>query len=480
MTLPAWLPTQQFIGGHWTAAVGGDTFAVVNPATGESLAAVPQGDERDADLAIAAAAAALPAWRAATAATRAQCLDRWQQLMLDHLEPLAVLMTCEQGKPLAEARAEIRYGAAFIRWFSEEARRVYGTVIPSPWADKRLLTLKMPLGVCAAITPWNFPSAMLARKAGAALAAGCTLVAKPAEQTPLSALALAVLAQQAGIPPGVLNVVTGDPIAIGGALTSHPLVRKVSFTGSTAVGRLLMAQCAPTLKKLSLELGGNAPFIVLDDADLDAAVDAALFSKFRNSGQTCICTNRVLVHDRLYDAFADRFAAKAAQLVVGNGLDPRVEQGPLIDQDAVEKVTALVHNAVAGGATALVGGNRHALGGQFFSPTVLVDVTAHMAIARTETFGPVAPLLRFHDDAEALALANATEYGLAAYVFGQSLSRLWRVAEGLEYGMVAVNSGVLSTEVAPFGGVKQSGMGREGSFMGIEDYLETKYLCLGL
>ncbi len=477
---PELLKNQLFIDGIWGDAITQRRFTVYNPATGEPLTTVPEGDAQDTQIAIDAAHRALPAWRALTANARSEILARWAALLRQHVDDLARLMTLEQGKPLDEARAEIRYGAGFIQWFSEEAKRIYGTVIPSPWVDKRLLTVKMPVGVCAAITPWNFPSAMIARKAGAALAAGCTMVVKPAEQTPLSALALAVLGQAAGIPSGVLNVVTGDPRKIGGELTRHPTVRKVSFTGSTAVGKLLMAQCAPTLKKLSLELGGNAPFIVLDDASMDQAVTAAVYSKFRNSGQTCICSNRFLVHHKIYDEFAEKLAQHAAKLVVGNGLESGVEQGPLIDEAAVQKVEQLIENANAAGAIVLTGGQRHPLGGTFFAPTVLAQVNPEMAIAQTEIFGPIAPLLRFDDDDEAVTLANATEYGLAAYVFGQRLNRVWRVVEGLEYGMVAVNSGVLSTEVAPFGGVKQSGMGREGSFMGIEDYLETKYVCLDL
>jgi succinate-semialdehyde dehydrogenase/glutarate-semialdehyde dehydrogenase len=400
--------------------------------------------------------------------------------MLAHTEDLARLMTAEQGKPLDEARGEVAYGASFIDWFAEEGRRVYGDVIPTQEAGRRILVLKQPVGVCAAITPWNFPIAMITRKAGAALAAGCTLVVKPAEQTPLSALALAVLAERAGLPPGVFNVVTGRPEPIGAELTGNPTVRKLSFTGSTEVGRLLMRQCADTLKRLSLELGGNAPFIVFDDADLEAAVEGALQSKYRNSGQTCVCANRILVQAGVYDAFAERLAARVRELRVGAGTEAGVTQGPLIDSAALAKVESQVADAVGQGARVLAGGGRHALGGTFYQPTVLAEVTTAMLVAREETFGPVAPLLRFADEHEAIALANATEYGLAAYFYSRDLARVWRVAEALEYGMVGVNAGVISTAVAPFGGVKQSGFGREGSRYGIEEYLDIKYLCLGL
>ena len=407
-------------------------------------------------------------------------MRRWHDLMLANTEDLARIMTAEQGKPLAEARGEVAYGASFIDWFAEEGRRVYGDVIPTQQAGRRILVLKQPVGVCAAITPWNFPIAMITRKAGAALAAGCALVVKPAEQTPLSALALAVLAERAGLPPGVFNVVTGRPEPIGGELTSNPMVRKLSFTGSTQVGRLLMCQCADTLKRLSLELGGNAPFIVFDDADLGAAVEGALQSKYRNSGQTCVCANRILVQSGIYDAFAERLAVRVGELRVGPGTEAGVTQGPLIDTAALAKVESQVADALRQGARVLAGGGRHPLGGTFYQPTVLADVTPAMSIAREEKFGPVAPLLRFGDEAEAIALANATEYGLAAYFYSRDLARVWRVAEALEYGMVGVNAGVISTAVAPFGGVKQSGFGREGSRYGIEEYLDIKYLCLGV
>jgi succinate-semialdehyde dehydrogenase/glutarate-semialdehyde dehydrogenase len=408
-------------------------------------------------------------------------LRRWFSLLLEHQEDLAMLMTSEQGKPLAEARGEIAYAASFIEWFAEEGKRVYGDVIPTPWPDRRILVLKEPVGVCAAITPWNFPAAMIARKAGAALAAGCPMVIKPAPQTPFSALALAALAERAGLPAGVLNVVTGPAQVIGDEILDHPLVRKLSFTGSTRTGKYLMQRCAGTLKRLSLELGGNAPFIVFDDADVDAAVAGALTSKYRNSGQTCVCANRLLVQDGIYDAFAAKLTqAVREQLKVGNGLEPGVMQGPLIDAAALAKVERHVADAVAQGAKVLTGGRRHALGGTFYEPTVLADATAAMLVAREETFGPVAPLFRFQTDAEAVDLANATEFGLAAYFYSRDLSRVFRVAEALQYGMIGVNTGLISTEVAPFGGVKESGFGREGSKYGIEEYLDLKYLCVGL
>jgi len=469
-----------YVGGDWIQADAGGWLTVTDPACGAAIARVPDLGAAETRRAIAAAQAAWPAWRGLTAAERSASLRRWHDLMLAHTEDLARLITAEQGKPLAEARGEVAYGASFIDWFAEEGRRVYGDVIPTPQAGRRILVLKQPVGVCAAITPWNFPIAMITRKAGAALAAGCTLVVKPAEQTPLSALALAVLAERAGLPPGVFNVITGRPEPIGGELTSNPTVRKLSFTGSTQVGRLLMRQCANTLKRLSLELGGNAPFIVFDDADLDAAVEGALQSKYRNSGQTCVCANRILVQTGIYDAFAERLAARVGELRVGPGTDAGVTQGPLIDTAALAKVESQVADAVGQGARVLVGGGRHALAGTFYQPTVLADVTPAMSIAREETFGPVAPLFRFADEDEAIALANATEYGLAAYFYSRDLARVWRVAEALEYGMVGVNAGVISTAVAPFGGVKESGFGREGSRYGIEEYLDLKYLCLGL
>ena len=470
---------QALIGGAWLDAANGARFAVHNPAHGEIVGHAPRCSVVDAERAIEAAHAAFPAWRDATAKSRAQSLRRWFELILAHRDDLATIMVSEQGKPFAEARGEIDYAASFIEWFAEEARRVYGDVVASPWADRRMFTLKRPLGVAALITPWNFPAAMLTRKAGAALAAGCTVVAKPASQTPFTALALAELAQRAGLPPGVLNVVTGDAQSIGRVLTAHPLVRKVSFTGSTAVGRQLLAQSAPTLKHVSLELGGNAPFIVFDDADLDAAVAGALASKYRNSGQTCVCANRVFVQDAIYAAFAEKLAAAVAQLKVGDGFTPGVETGPLINSAALEKVERHIADALAHGATLLTGGARHALGGQFFQPTVLSHCTPAMQICRDETFGPVAPLIRFGDEAEVVRMANDTEFGLAAYAYTRDLGRAWRLAERLDYGMVGINAGLISTAEAAFGGVKQSGLGREGGRSGIDEYLETKYVNLG-
>jgi len=469
-----------YIGGEWVEAQDGTWLDVTDPATGEMIARVPSMGATETRRAVAAAERAWRPWRTLTAAERSGLLRRWQKLTLVHQEELARLMTTEQGKPLAEARAEVVYAASFLDWFAEEGRRVYGDIIPAQQADQRILILKQPVGVCALITPWNFPLAMIARKAGAALAAGCTLVVKPAEDTPLTALALAVLAERAGIPPGVFNVLTGKPVPIGGELTANPSVRKLSFTGSTKVGRLLMRQCADTVKKLSLELGGNAPFIVFDDANLDAAVAGAMQSKYRNSGQTCVCANRILVQDGIYDAFAECLAAKVGGLRVGPGTETGVEQGPLINPAAVTKVEAHIADALSKGARLMAGGARHALGGTFFQPTVLADVTPDMRVAREETFGPVAPLFRFDTEAAAVAMANATEYGLAAYFYSRDLGRVWRVSEALEYGMIGVNSGIISTAVAPFGGVKQSGLGREGSRYGIEEYLEIKYLCLDI
>lgn len=467
-----------YLGGEWVSARNGALLDVTDPATGAVIAQVPNMGAAETGDAIRAADRAWGPWRALTAGERSDILRRWRELLLAHQEELACLMTAEQGKPLAEARGEVIYGASFLDWFAEEGRRIYGDIIPSHRADKRLLTLKQPIGVCALITPWNFPLAMLTRKAGAALAAGCTLVAKPDEDTPLTALALAVLAERAGIPPGAFNVVTGDPVPIGGELTANPIVRKLSFTGSTEVGQLLMRQSADTVKKLTLELGGNAPFIVFDDADLDAAVEGAMQSKYRNTGQTCICANRILVQDGIHDAFAERLAAKVRDLKVGPGTEAGSEQGPLINTQAVDKVEAHIADALGKGANLLVGGARHSLGGTFFQPTVLVGVTPDMRAAREETFGPVAPLLRFDTEEAAITMANDTRYGLAAYFYSRDLGRIWRVAEALEYGMIAVNSGAISTTVAPFGGVKQSGLGREGSRYGIEEYLEIKYLCL--
>jgi succinate-semialdehyde dehydrogenase/glutarate-semialdehyde dehydrogenase len=465
------------INGEWLAATGA-TIEVRNPATGDLVGSVPSFGAGETRRAIDAAQAAFYPWRAKTAAERAKILKRWFELMMENQEDLARLMTQEQGKPLVEARGEIAYAASFIEWFAEEARRIYGDVIPSPLADRRLIVLKQPIGVCAAITPWNFPAAMITRKVAPALAAGCTMVVKPAEQTPLSALALAWLGQQAGLPPGVLNVVTGEPAAIGGELTSSQKVQKLSFTGSTEVGRLLMGQCAPTIKKLSLELGGNAPFIVFDDADLDAAVAGAMASKYRNTGQTCVCTNRFLVQEAVHDAFAQKLAAAVAGLKVGYGLEEGVTQGPLIDGAGLAKVEELLADAVAQGARVLCGGKRHERGGTFFEPTVLSGAKPSMRLAREEIFGPVAPIFSFKDEAEAIRMANDTEFGLAAYFYSRDIARAWRVGEALDYGMVGVNSGMISNEVAPFGGMKQSGLGREGSKYGIEEYLEIKYLAM--
>lgn len=477
---PTLLKSQGYINGQWLDADDGATIQVCNPATGVLVGTVPHMGAAAAQQAITAAQQAFECWKRRTADDRARVLRRWYELMLQHQDDLALIMTSEQGKPLAEAQGEIAYAASYIEWFAEEARRVYGEVIPSPWPDKRIVTTREPVGVCAAITPWNFPAAMITRKVAPALAAGCTIIVKPAEQTPLSALAMAELAHRAGVPAGVFNVITGDAPAIGGVLTASPVVRKLSFTGSTEVGRLLAAQCAPTLKKMSLELGGNAPFIVFDDADLDAAVQGAMASKYRNTGQTCVCANRLLVQSGVYEAFAAKLAAAVQALRVGQGTDDGVHLGPLIDLPALNKVEALVTDAVQQGARVLTGGQRHALGGTFYEPTVLVDVTPDMRIAHEEIFGPVAPLLRFDTEAEAIALANATEFGLAAYFYAGHLGRAWRVAEGIQAGMVGVNTGIISTAVAPFGGVKQSGMGREGSLHGMDDYLHIKYVCMGV
>ena len=467
-----------YVDGAWIAADSGETIAVTNPANGQTIAQVPRCGAAETERAIAAAQQAFTTWRETTAAERSRILRRWFDLMLAHQDDLALIMTAEQGKPLAESRGEIAYAAAYIEWFAEEAKRAYGELIPSPFRDRQIVVTREPVGVCAAITPWNFPSAMITRKVAPALAAGCTIVVKPAEQTPLSALALAELAERAGVPAGVFNVVTGRASVIGGVLTASPVVRKLTFTGSTPVGQLLMQQCAGTVKKLSLELGGNAPFIVFDDADVDAAVAGALASKYRNAGQTCVCSNRFLVQDGIYERFAQKLAAAVQELRVGNGMDADVVQGPLIDQAAVDKVEQLVSDALAQGARALVGGTRHALGGTWYQPTVLTDVTSTMAVMREEIFGPVAPLLRFSTEEEAVRLANDTEFGLAAYFFSQSHARVWRVSRQLEYGMVGVNTGAISTEVAPFGGVKLSGLGREGSRHGLDEYLSLKYLAL--
>jgi succinate-semialdehyde dehydrogenase/glutarate-semialdehyde dehydrogenase len=476
---PSLFRQQAYLNGEWCNADGGATHAVTNPATGEAIGSVPLMGAAETKRAIAAADGAWRQWRRKTAKERSVILRKWNDLMLANLDDLALIMTTEQGKPLAESRGEITYAASFIEWFAEEGKRAGGDTIPSPTPGTRIVVVKEPIGVCAAITPWNFPAAMITRKAGPALAAGCTMVLKPAESTPFSALALAVLAERAGIPAGVFSVVTGAARDIGAEMTSNPIVRKLTFTGSTGVGRLLMEQCAATIKKLSLELGGNAPFIVFDDADLDAAVEGAMASKYRNAGQTCVCANRLYVQDGVYDAFAAKLVAAVAKLKVGNGLQEGVTQGPLIDEKAVLKVEQHIADALAKGARLLAGGKRHALGHSFFEPTVLADVTADMMVAREETFGPMAPLFRFKTDEEAVALANDTEFGLASYFYSRDIGRIWRVAEGLESGMVGINTGLISNEVAPFGGVKQSGLGREGSKYGIEDYQVIKYLCMG-
>ncbi|SKA91343.1 succinate-semialdehyde dehydrogenase / glutarate-semialdehyde dehydrogenase [Thiothrix eikelboomii] len=474
---------QAYINGAWVNSANQQSYAIHNPATHERLGEVPSMGAADTQNAINAAEAALPAWRALTAKERGSRLRRWFELMMANQEELAQLMTLEQGKPLAEARGEIAYAASFIEWFAEEAKRVYGETIPGHQADKRIVVIKQPIGVAAAITPWNFPSAMITRKAAPALAAGCTMVLKPAPQTPFSALALAELATQAGIPAGVFNVVTADVAgsrAVGEVLCSSPVVRKLSFTGSTAVGMKLMEQSAPTLKKLSLELGGNAPFIVFDDADVDAAVQGAIISKYRNAGQTCVCANRLYVQAGIYDQFAEKLALAVQKLKVGNGLDEGVTTGPLIDEKAVSKVERHLADAVSKGARIITGGHRHALGGTFFEPTVITDAQPGMLLAKEETYGPLAPLFRFKDEAEVIRMANDTEFGLAAYFYARDLGRVWRVAEALEYGMVGINTGLISTEVAPFGGVKASGLGREGSHHGIDEYLELKYLCMNI
>ncbi|PWC42843.1 NAD-dependent succinate-semialdehyde dehydrogenase [Azospirillum sp. TSO22-1] len=475
------LRTQAYINGAWTAGHARKTFPVYNPATGAELAQVADLGAEETRAAIRAAADAWPAWRSKTAKERAVILRRWFELIMANQEDLAVLMTAEQGKPLTEARGEVAYGASFIEWFAEEGKRVYGDVIPTHKHGTRLVVLKEPIGVVAAITPWNFPNAMITRKVAPALAAGCPVVIKPAEDTPLSALALAELADRAGIPAGIVNIVTGsDPVAIGGELTGSPLVRKLSFTGSTEVGKILMRQSADTVKKVSLELGGNAPFIVFDDADLDAAVVGAMASKYRNSGQTCVCANRILVQSSVYDAFAEKLAKAAQGIKVGNGLEAGITQGPMINAAGVAKVEELLGDALAKGAKVLTGGKRHAAGELFFEPTVLTGITTEMRVAREEIFGPVAPLFRFETEADAIRMANDTEFGLAAYFYSRDIGRVWRVAEGLEYGIVGINEGIISNEVAPFGGVKESGIGREGSKYGIEDFLEIKYLCMGL
>ena len=471
-------PGKTLLAGAWVGADSGEVIDVTNPANGQVIAAVPRMGKAETERAILASAIAQKQWKTFTAAARAAILKRWFDLIKLHTEDLAQILTAEQGKPLAESRGEVNYGASFIEWFAEEAKRVYGEVIPATSNDRKLLVIKQPIGVTAAITPWNFPIAMITRKAAPALAAGCSMIIKPAEQTPLSAIALAVLAEEAGVPSGVLQVITGKAREIGAVMTESPIVTKLSFTGSTEVGRILMRQCADTIKKLSLELGGNAPFIVFDDADLDAAVEGAMISKFRNAGQTCVCANRLFVQDSVFDAFAAKLAAKVSALKVGDGTADDVTQGPLIDIAAIEKVESHIKDALSKGAKLLQGGKRHALGNSFFEPTVLADVSVDSLIFSEETFGPVAPLFRFKTDDEVIELANRTEFGLASYFYSRDIGRIWRVAEALEYGMVGVNTGMISTEVAPFGGVKQSGLGREGSHHGIDDYLEIKYIAM--
>ncbi|MDR3482170.1 MAG: NADP-dependent succinate-semialdehyde dehydrogenase [Burkholderiaceae bacterium] len=475
---PGLFRQQAYIDGNWCDADDGKTIVVTNPATGEYLGTVPEMGATETARAIAAANTAWKGWREKLAKERSAILRKWHDLILANVDDLAAIMTAEQGKPLAEARGEIAYAASFIEWFAEEGKRIYGDTIATPAQGRRILVTKEPIGVCAAITPWNFPSAMITRKAGPALAAGCPMIVKPAELTPFSALALIELGQRAGIPPGVLSVVTGNAPQIGGEMTANPLVRKVTFTGSTAIGKLLMRQSADTVKKLSLELGGNAPFIVFDDADLDAAVEGAMASKYRNSGQTCVCANRFYVQDGVYDAFAEKLVAAVQKLQVGDGAAPGTTQGPLIDERAVKKVEAHIRDAVGKGAKILTGGKRHALGHSFFEPTVVGDVTQQMQVAREETFGPLAPLFRFQRDEDVVAMANDTDFGLASYFYSRDIGRIWRTAEQLEYGMVGINTGLISNEVAPFGGVKQSGLGREGSKYGIDDYLAIKYWCL--
>jgi succinate-semialdehyde dehydrogenase/glutarate-semialdehyde dehydrogenase len=470
---------QCYIDGSWVDALNRGTIPVTNPATGETLGTVPRMGAEETRQAIEAADKALPVWRAKTAKERAQILRKMYDLMMANQEDLATLMTAEQGKPMAESRGEIGYAAAFIEWFGEEGKRVYGDTIPAHASDKRIVVTKEPVGVCAAITPWNFPAAMITRKAGPALAAGCTMVLKPATATPFSALALCELAERAGVPKGVFSCVTGPSNEIGGELTSNPTVRKLTFTGSTEVGKLLMEQCAATVKKTSMELGGNAPFIVFDDADIEMAVKGAIASKYRNAGQTCVCANRILVQDGVYDAFTKRLAETAGAMKVADGFEPGAVIGPLIDMKAVEKVEAHIADAIKKGAKVVTGGKRSALGGSFFEPTVLTDVTTDMVITREETFGPVAPLYRFKSEADAVKMANDTEFGLASYFYSRDIGRIWRVAEALEYGIVGINEGIISTEIAPFGGMKESGIGREGSKYGIEEFLEVKYLCMG-
>jgi succinate-semialdehyde dehydrogenase/glutarate-semialdehyde dehydrogenase len=477
---PSLLRSQCFIGGEWTDADGGNVINVTNPSDGTLVSTVPRMGSAETRRAIEAAEQALGAWRALSGKERAAILRKWFELLMANQDDLGAIMTAEQGKPLSEAKGEIAYAASYIEWFGEEAKRVYGDTIPAPTSDKRIVVIKQPIGVCAAITPWNFPAAMITRKVGPALAAGCTIVIKPASQTPLSALALCVLAERAGVPKGVLSCVTGSAGDIGRELTSNPIIRKLSFTGSTEIGKVLMAQCAATVKRTSMELGGNAPFIVFDDADIESAVKGAIASKYRNAGQTCVCANRFLVQDGIHDAFVKRFAEVVSALKVGNGFESGVQIGPLIDEKAVAKVEELVRDAVGRGGRVVTGGSRHSLGQSYFQPTIIADLTAQAQIFSEEIFGPVAPVFRFRTEDEAIQLANKTQFGLAAYFYGRDISRVWRVAEALEYGIVGINEGLISTEVAPFGGVKESGNGREGSKYGLEDYLEIKYLCMGI
>ncbi|MBN35614.1 MAG: succinate-semialdehyde dehydrogenase I [Rhodospirillaceae bacterium] len=469
---------QCYIDGAWCDADSGETIDVRDPATGETLGTIPKMGTAETRRAIEAANKALPAWRAKTAKERAGILRKWFDLMIENQEDLAIMMTMEQGKPLAEARGEIVYAASFIEWFAEEGKRIYGETVPQHMSDRRIMVLKEPIGVVGAITPWNFPSAMITRKAGPALAAGCTFVCKPATETPYSAFALCELAERAGIPAGVLNILSGKSSEIGAEITANPIVRKITFTGSTEIGKKLMEQSSSTVKKVTMELGGNAPFMVFDDADLDAAVEGAMQSKFRNMGQTCVCANRIYVQSEVYDAFAEKFAAKVAEMKVGNGLEEGVNQGPLINQGGIDKVEEHIADATSKGARVITGGSRHELGGTYFQPTVLADVNPQMMVARDETFGPLAPLFRFDTEEEVIQQANDTEFGLASYFYSRDIGRIWRVSEGLEYGIVGVNTGIISTEVAPFGGVKESGVGREGSHMGIEEYVEAKYVCV--
>jgi succinate-semialdehyde dehydrogenase/glutarate-semialdehyde dehydrogenase len=476
---PALLRQQCYINGEWVSAASRQTIDVTDPATGAVIASVPSLSAAEVRGSIEAADVAWGAWRKKTGKERSQIMRTWFNLIMEHQEDLACLMTMEQGKPLTESRGEVAYAASFIEWFAEEAKRMYGDVIDHPMPGKRIVVLKQPIGVVACITPWNFPAAMITRKCAPALAAGCPVVIKPASQTPLSALALAELADRAGVPKGVVNVVTGKASDVGGELTANPTVRKLSFTGSTEIGKILMKQCTDTVKKVSMELGGNAPFLVFDDADIDAAVVGAMLSKYRNAGQTCVCANRILVQDSVYDQFAAKLAKAASELKIGNGLDDGVQQGPLIDQAAVAKVEEHIADAKAHGGEVILGGARHELGQTFFQPTIITGVTSDMMVATEETFGPVAPLFRFHDEDEAIALANATEFGLASYFYARDIGRVWRVAEALESGIVGINEGIISNEVAPFGGIKESGIGREGSKYGMDDYTELKYLCMG-